>query len=139
MTQRWGGAEHQDSYLAYMLGRSCVGMRAEDVLVAARYAAQRVVGGRQLAVRLIAIGKVGVPALHAAALEPSLFQSVRISRSLVSWSNVIHSRLNQGLAIHIVHGALAHYDLPNLEATLGGKLTIESPVDAVEIALGNAK
>ena len=30
----------------------------------------------------------------------------------------------------VVHGALAHYDLPDLAATLGDKLTIEQPVDA---------
>ena len=32
------GSDFQDAQIAYMLGRSVVGMRAEDVLVCARYA-----------------------------------------------------------------------------------------------------
>jgi hypothetical protein len=123
--------DYQDGYLAYLLGRSYVGMRTEDVLVCARYAAERATAGQANAVCLVAVGNVGVPALHAAALEPSLFRSVKLSRTLVSWSNVIHSRLHKGLAVNLVHGALVHYDLPNLAAALGDKLTIEEPVDAI--------
>jgi hypothetical protein len=76
-----------------------------------------------------------VPALHAAALEPSLFENVRLSKTLVSWSNVIHNRLNRGLATCVVHGALAQYDLPDLAGILGEKLTIEQPVNAVGAAV----
>jgi hypothetical protein len=39
-------------------------------------------------VELVAVGNVGVPALHAAALEPRLFDAVRLSRTLASWSSV---------------------------------------------------
>ena len=124
-------SETQDFYIAYLLGRSYVGMRAEDVLVCARYAAERAAGGRPGAVRLIAVGNVGIPSLHAAALEPELFQSVKLSRTLVSWPNVIHSRLHQDQLASTVHGALAHYDLTNLAATLGEKLVIEEPLDAM--------
>ena len=131
--------EFKDAYLAYLLGRSYVGMRAEDVLVCARYAAERAAGGREGVVRLVAVGNVGIPALHAAALEPSLFRSVTLSRSLISWSNVIHNRLNKGLVTHVVHGALAHYDLPNLAATLGDKLTVEQPVNAVGVVVQEPK
>ena len=73
--------EYKDAYLAYLLGRSYVGMRAEDVLVCARYAAERAAGGREGVVRLVAVGNVGIPALHAAALEPGLFQSATLSRA----------------------------------------------------------
>jgi hypothetical protein len=34
----------------------------------------------------------------------------------------------------IIHGALQHYDLPNLEATLGNKIKVEQPVTST----GNA-
>ncbi len=126
----WNPPEVNDEYVAYMLGRSYLGMRAEDVLASARYAAERVAGGRDHAVCLVAVGKVGVAALHAAALEPSLFQSVKLSRTLVSWSSVIHNRLNKAVEMNIVHGVLVHYDLPNLASTLGDRLTIAEPVDA---------
>ena len=128
-------AEYQDAFIAYLLGRSYVGMRAEDILVCARYAAQRIADPSQRGVRLIAVGNVGIPALHAAALEPDLFQSVQLSRTLVSWSNVIHHRLNRGLSASIVHGALTHYDLPDLVAILGERITVEQPVNAVGAVL----
>jgi hypothetical protein len=128
----WGGPDYQTSYLAYVLGRSVVGMRAEDVLISARYAAERATGGRQGTVELVAIGNAAIPALHAAALEPSLFHSVELRRMLASWSTVIHNRLHRGQAISMVHGALVHFDLPNLAATLGKKLTIDRPVDAMD-------
>ena len=131
--------EYRDAYLAYLLGRSHVGMRAEDVLVCARYAAERAAGGRENAVQLVAVGNVGIPALHAAALEPSLFRSVRLTRMLVSWSNVIHNRLHKAMAVNVVHGALAHYDLPDLAAVLGDRLTFREPVDAVGAAVQDAK
>ncbi len=132
-------AEFQDAYVAYLLGRSYVGMRAEDVLVSARYAAERLAGGQGGAVRLVAVGSVGVPALHAAALEPSLFQSVKIKGMLASWSSVIHGRLNKGLVTQLVHGALVHYDLPELAATLGNKITVEQPVNALGRVIREAK
>lgn len=123
-------AEFKDAYTAYLLGRSFVGMRAEDVLVCARYAAQRAGGTPEPLVDLIAVGNTGVAALHAAALEPSRFRSVRLIRTLASWSNVIRHGLNKGLVTHVVHGALTQYDLPALAATLGEKFAVEQPVDA---------
>jgi hypothetical protein len=128
-------AEFQDAYLAYLLGRSYVGMRAEDVLVAARYAAEQAAGG-QGKVCLVALGNAGVPALHAAALEPALFENVKIRGMLASWSSVIHGRLNKGLVTHLVHGALVHYDLPDLAASLGNKITIEQPADPLGVVVG---
>ena len=135
----WNPPELNDEYMAYMLGRCYLGMRAEDVLTYARYAAERFAGGRGEAVRLVAVGKAGVSALHAAALEPGLFESVRLSETLISWSNVIHNRLNRAVDMTIAHGVLLSYDLPNLAAILGNKLTIEHSVDAQGRAIQGQK
>jgi hypothetical protein len=132
-------SEVQDFYIAYLLGRSYVGMRAEDVLVCARYAAERFGGEQRSPVRLTAVGNAGIPALHAAALEADLFQSIRLSRMLISWSNVIQSRLSEGQLAGVVHGALAHYDLPNLAAVLGDKLAVEEPLGALGRVVQPAK
>jgi hypothetical protein len=120
------GSDFQDGQIAYELGRSIVGMRAEDVLSCARYAAERFTGGRNDTVILAATGNIGIPAFHAAALEPALFHSVAIRQMIASWADLVHKRRN-GPAIMgcLVHGSLQHYDLPNLEATLGKKLTIQ--------------
>ncbi len=121
------GPNLNEAVTAYLLGRSYVAMRAEDILVCARAAAALTPTNT---VDLVAFGSVGVPALHAAALEPQLFSSVRIVRSLRSWTKVIDSRTHRGQFINAVHGALEVYDLPDLAAMLGGKVKIEEPLDA---------
>jgi len=120
------GQDWADVFKAYLLGRSYVGMRAEDVLVCARYAAGPAGGG---SVELVAVGNVGVPALHAAALEPQLFASVKLSRTLASWSSVAHARQTNNQLVNAVHAALESYDLPDLAGMLGAKLTLDQPVD----------
>ena len=121
------GVDWKDVFMAYLLGRSYVGMRAEDVLVCAQFLSEEQGGP----VHLIAVGNVGVPALHAAALEPDLFRSVKLTHSLVSWSDVIASGCSLNQQVNAVHGALTVYDLPNLAAILGDKLTVEEPLDAL--------
>ena len=124
------GLDGQDVYAAYLLGRSYVALRAEDVLVCARFLRDSE-KPRPDAVELIAVGHVAVPALHAAALEPDLFDSVRLIRSLVSWANVIELGLSTNQLVNTVHGALTTYDLPDLAATLGKRLRIEQALDAL--------
>jgi len=121
------GADWKDVYTAYLLGRSYVGMRAEDVLVCARFLQQEQDG----AVDLIAVGNITIPTLHAAALEPELFGSVKLTGMLSSWSNVIELGRSSNQQVNAVHGALTTYDLPDLVATLGDKLIIKEPLDAL--------
>jgi dienelactone hydrolase len=117
-------SEWKDTYTAYLLGRSYVGLRAEDLMSAARYLSGT--GKEARKIRLIAVGQAGVPALHAAAVDSDLFQAVKLVHPLRSWSaGVIHTRLTQVPMSQIVHGALITYDLPDLAAVLGTKLTIE--------------
>ncbi len=120
------GSDGQDVYTAYLLGRSYVGMRTEDIMMCARFL--HLQDGR---VDLVAVGHVSVPALHAAALGPDMFGSVKLVRGLVSWSNVIESGRSKNQLVNTVHGALTVYDLPDLAATLGANLTIEEPLNAL--------
>ncbi|MGB2821688.1 MAG: acetylxylan esterase [Phycisphaerae bacterium] len=135
---KWGpeiGHDWDDVYKAYLLGRSYVGMRAEDVLVCARWLAgraKRADGG----VALMAEGNVGVPALHAAALEREQFPSVKLTGTVVSWSNVVHVGHTRNQLVNTVHAALQTYDLPDLAATLGKRIEIDQPVDAAGKPLG---
>jgi hypothetical protein len=121
------GFDWKNLYTAYLLGRSYVGMRAEDILICARFLQQQEDGR----VDLVAVGHVSVPALHAAALEPDIFGSIKLVRGLNSWSNVIESGRSLNQLVNTVHGALTVYDLPDLAATLGDKLTIEEPLNAL--------
>jgi len=121
------GVDWKDVFMAYLLGRSYVGMRAEDILICVRFLMQEKAGP----VDLISTGYVGIPALHAAVLETDLFNSVKLVRSLSSWSNVIESGCSFNQQVNAVHGALILYDLHNLAETLGDKLTIEEPLNAM--------
>jgi len=116
-----------DVYTAYLLGRSYVGMRAEDILACALFLQSRQKGP----VDLVAVGHVGVPALHAAALEPEMFAKIRLVRALTCWSNIIELGVSGNQLVNAVHGALTLYDLPDLAATIGDKLTVEQPLDAM--------
>ena len=128
------GPDWKDVFTAYLLGRSYVGMRAEDILVCARFLKEQ----QARPFELIAVGNVGVPALHAAALEPDLFASVKLVRTLTSWSNVIELGRSVNQQVNAVHGALTTYDLPDLAGTLGDKLTIEEPLNALRESVGGA-
>ena len=103
----------------------------------------------------MAIGKAGIPALHAAALEPALFHSVTLRRMLISWANIVHHRISKPLLVadflhsehqyyyslmgDIIQGSLQYYDLPNLESSLDKKLTIEQPINAEGADIPGAK
>ena len=125
------GPAHRDASLAYMLGRSFLAMRAEDILACARFLTEQTGIDSEASVQLIAIGEAGPPALHAAALEPDLFRSIRLERSLVSWREVVRTPVSRNQLTNCVHGVLEVYDLPDLLATLPpGKACVSQPVDA---------
>ena len=119
-----------DIFSAYLLGQSYVGIRAEDILICARFVAGYIPGSERTAVKLVAVGNLGVPALHAAALESNLFKSITLKRTLVAWSDVVRTPLAKRQLINAVHGALRIYDLPDLAAALGDKLTAIEPLNA---------
>lgn len=122
------GTDWQDVLTAYLLGLSYVGMRAEDILTTARIAKNQS-DTASLPLYLIAVGNVAVPALHAAALEPHLFDTVQLQNALPSWFNLISVPLTKNQLVNTVHGALQVYDLPNLASLLADKLTITDPLD----------
>jgi dienelactone hydrolase len=114
---------------ADMLGESFVGLRTEDILACARYASETWNAGQPIV--LLGIGETGVPALHAAALEPQLFTFIHIKQSLPSWADVVGNPRARNQQINTVFGALHYYDLPELAALIpAGKLQISDPADA---------
>jgi hypothetical protein len=126
-TQRWGGS-FPDIFLAYLLGKSFVGMRAEDVLLAARWFAEADTK-EPAPIRLIAVGDAGPPALHAAALEKQLFAHVTLRDSLTTWLPTVRDPTPSGQLVHTVHGALRAYDLGDLLASLPAEsVTVEHPL-----------
>jgi len=105
--------------LAYLLGESLLGMRVEDALHAAAFAATLRPGGQPGGVHLVAEGSAGIVALHAAALRPDLFASVSLRGCPESWESVVRDPRPAGLLDSTVHGVLESYDLPDLVPLAG--------------------
>lgn len=125
------GSNTAEYFIAYMLGKSFVGMRAEDILISSRYLLELIPTNKEKQIKMIAEGELGPPALHAIALEPELFKSLALRNSLVSWSIVIHTPVTRGAFINTAHGALKFYDLPDLVRMVGAeRIVIQEAVDA---------
>jgi len=106
-------------FTAYLVGKSLVGLRTEDTLAAGRWVAHYQTKTPRR-VHLVAVGQAGVPALHAAALEPQLFTSLTLRDNLASWVPVVAQRVPAGQLVSTVHGALEFYDLPDLRRVAPG-------------------
>ena len=126
---RYMGNNSAEYFIAYMLGRSLAGMRAEDVLACARYL--RGPGEDAKGVNLVVVGRAAVAALHAAAVEPQLFRRVEIRDSIDSWRRVVESDITVDQLENTVHGALRWYDLKDLARLAGpGRVVFERIRDA---------
>ncbi|MEX0792067.1 MAG: acetylxylan esterase [Pirellulaceae bacterium] len=107
--------DESDAMIAYLLGKSLVGIRAEDLLAAARYVTSQQEGAES--VELIATGWATTPALHAAVAEPELFAKTTLRDRTKTWSEVI-SQEDRHRFSDLVHGALHDYDLDDLAAAV---------------------
>lgn len=106
------GPDGKDFYLAYLLGKSYVGMRTEDLIAVARELPGPV--------ELVVSGEtVGLVALHAAALEPVLFSGIQWDTSIRSWYDVVKDGSSPYPITNLVHGALREYDVPDLQRLTG--------------------
>lgn len=114
------GKDGEEFWLAYLMGQSLVGLRTEDVLAAARFLEHfRTSGTVSRPVRVVGINAVGLPALHAVALEPHRFHSLTLHATLTSWSEVVASPLGNEHLTETVHDVLRVYDIPDLHALIG--------------------
>jgi len=124
----YAGPNAAEYFIAYMLGRSLAGMRAEDVLSARHYLAARSPAKK---INLVAVGRAGVPALHAAATARDRFVSLTLRQAVDRWQRVVETPVTIDQLENTVHGALRTYDLPNLFDLYGrSRATIENPCDA---------
>jgi hypothetical protein len=84
-------------------------------------------------VHVIAIGETGPSALHAVAVEPTSFASLRLEKSLRSWAEVVRAPLAKRQLMNAVHGALRVYDLPDLLSLLPkDKVVVKAPLVLAE-------
>ncbi len=117
---------------AYLMGKNYVGMRTDDVTAWARYLQSSALTNEAPSdIRLIAHGKVAVPALHAAALDRKSFDEITLYKMIPSWEAIVAAEETFDQPANVVHGALKHYDLPDLVEFVGkDKVRL---VDAVDV------
>ncbi|MHC4875018.1 MAG: alpha/beta hydrolase [Planctomycetota bacterium] len=107
-------------HLAYLLGKPLLGIRVEDTLAAADFVAfYQKPRTKPRKVHLVGVGQAGLVALHAAALNPDLFESVTLRNTPRDWASVVRQTPPAGQLDSAVHGALTIYDLPNLVEMAG--------------------
>lgn len=119
------GPNLQPFFMAYLGGKSFVGLRAADILMSAGHLLSEV-GAEK--VDLVAEGVVAIPALHASAVHPELFASLELSGEIQTWQDFLDPSQSWDQAINVVHGALRHYDLPDLvELARSAGLEVKAP------------
>ncbi len=107
------GTDGTDFYLAYLLGRTYVGMRTDDLLVVCQWA-QTANEGQP--VDVTATGEItGLVALHAKAIAPKLVGKLTLDTPPRSWHEVVREGDSPYPITNIVHGALRVYDISDLE------------------------
>ena len=132
------GPDLREILMAYLLGRSYVGMRANDVAVLTRFLADYKPVRAASAPRrfhLVATGEAAIPALHAVALQSDdelKFSTITLRDMVHSWEHVVEAPEHVNQLVNAVHGALRHYDLPDLVDLVGrDRVVIDSTVDAL--------
>jgi len=112
----------QTFYMSYLLGRSLVALRAEDLLKLAISLDSSGIIPKGAKMKVLAIGGATVPALHAVALEPELFAQLQVFDHRSSWMSMLEESQPKRCFEDVVNGALQTYDLPDLERLCREKL-----------------
>jgi hypothetical protein len=111
--EEWFGPDWVDYYRAYQVGRSYVGMRAEDILALARFLPEYAEQS-EAPPQLLAKAEAVIPAVHAAALHPDLFSEVEFQDSPPSWAETVRTPISHNQLVNTIHGALRVYDWTEL-------------------------
>ena len=127
--ESWHQQEENYAWGSLALGKPLVGQRVTDIL--ALIAALRnhpATSARQIYVA--ALGKLTVPALFAAALEPAI-KGLYLAGGLASFQNLIETEVPQYPFANYVPGLLNHTDLPEIAASIAPRnIVLAGTLDA---------
>ena len=108
------GTDGTDFYLAYLLGRTYVGMRTDDLLAVCQWVQNT--NKSDQAIDVFATGEItSVVALHAKAIEPQIMGQITLETQPRNWAEVVRTGDSPYPITNIVHGALRVYDIPDLQ------------------------
>ncbi len=117
-----------------MLGRPLVGQRVIDIITVVRALSKHEeTAGRSIFVA--ASGKLTVPAIFAAALEP-LIAGVYLNGGLVSFRSIVETEVYTHPFANFVPNLLNHTDLPDIVAAIAPRqVTLSAVIDAQGFAV----
>ncbi|MBR4752378.1 MAG: acetylxylan esterase [Thermoguttaceae bacterium] len=104
------GTDGLDNCLAYVLGKTYVGMRVDDLLAVANYYREKT-GAK---IKLEAEGYAGTVALVAATASPDAFESVKLIGELPTWEAQLAKPYGPIPLTNTIHGVLNDFDVDDL-------------------------
>lgn len=117
------------SLRALLVGKTPVGMRTDDALAAINWLATRPEAAPDR-IAITGVGALGPVALHAAFLDDRISQ-VTTDGGIISYREFVERPISMNMAEVNLPGVLTKYDLPDLMAVLGDRLTLVNPVNAI--------
>jgi hypothetical protein len=127
--ESWHQQEENYAWGSLMLGKPLVGQWVADIraLVSALNS-QSATKGRSIYVA--ALGKLTVPALFAAALNPAI-KGLYLAGGLVSFQNLVETEVYKHPLANFVPGLLNHTDLPAVAASIAPRrIVLAGTIDA---------
>jgi cephalosporin-C deacetylase-like acetyl esterase len=116
------------SLRAFLVGRTILGMRVDDVIQAVDWLASDPDVSRKIT--LYGNGAMGAVALHAAALDPRI-SGVVIENTLASYRMILDEPLHRNVSEIVIPGVLKKYDLGDLMLAIAPRpVTVIDPRDA---------
>ena len=116
------GSDGDDHCLAYLLGKTFVGMRVDDLLSVARfYREER--GVKKI--RVVAEGYAGTVALIAAIADPTAIDSVKLVGELPTWTELLAREYGPNPLTNSIHGVLIDFDIDDLKGYLAKQGVLE--------------
>jgi cephalosporin-C deacetylase-like acetyl esterase len=118
------------SLRADLLGRTLVGLRADDVIRAVDFLAARTdVDSAQISAE--ASGHIGLVLLHAGVLDRRL-RHIEVDHVLTSYRSLIDAPTPTGAPEDVIPGVFLHYDIPDLVRALGARLKESNPLSGAD-------
>jgi cephalosporin-C deacetylase-like acetyl esterase len=118
------------SLRADLVGRTLVGLRADDVIRAVDYLASRA-DVDPARISAMASGHMGLVLLHAGVLDRRI-RHIEVDHVLTSYRSLLDAPLPIGAPEDVIPGVLLHYDIPDLVRALGPRLEETSPLKGVD-------
>ncbi len=118
------------SLRADLVGRTLVGLRADDVVRAVDYLSSRGdVDPTHISAK--ASGHMGLVLLHAGVLDRRI-RHIEVDHALTSYRSLIDAPLPTGAPEDIIPGVLLHYDIPDLVRALGDRVEETNPLSGAD-------